>query len=562
MLHRRLVITRENDGDFILAVNGNTLTIGNDAEHPATVQPLRVVRIHCEVEAEGDGVTVQSDDPDQPVAAHAVCPGEVLHSGGCRIHFEGGTAPAAAAPPVAVSPPAPALGKRLFVIDGGNQGQAFPLPSSGTVIVGRERKHADIALHDLYVARVHCRLEIEADEVVVIDENAQGTLGTFINGKKISRRQMGLGDILRVGNSHLRLQAGIPGETFRRGGPEQQDNEEEVIEVHKVASTAADDEDADGEQAQEEAEPLPAGASEGARQLHTWRGKELQLSGQAFGHYKVGPLLGRGRGGQVFRAEDAKTGQALALKVLAPQFPQNEEELQRFTRVVKGLLALRHPNLVTLLGAGKTGIHTWIAREYVDGDSVARLLCRLGAGRRPDIRRACRIAVHVGRALDFARKNRLRHGQVTPANILVRHKDHSAKLADLMMGTALMGSHLWRATQEIRPTAELAYLSPEQSDPGAFVDELSDLYGLGAVLFALLTGRPPFVADAAAAILEQVRGPARAVRPSTLNPAIPAPLEQVVLKLLAKRQEDRYQTPAELLADLEPIAAKQGVEIE
>ena len=187
---------------------------------------------------------------------------------------------------------------------------------------------------------------------------------------------------------------------------------------------------------------------------------------------------------------------------------------------------------------------------------MARLLRR-----RPDVRRACRVGVHVGRALDFARKNRFRHGQVTPANILVQGKDHVAKLADLMLGTALVGSHLWRTAHENRPTAELAYLSPEQSDPGAYVDELSDLYGLGAVLFALLTGRPPYVADTAAEVLEQVHGPARVVRPTSINPAIPAALEQVVVKLLTKHQEDRYQTPAELLADLEPIAEKQGVEV-
>ncbi len=105
MVTRRLVITRENDGDFFLLVNGDTLTIGSDPEHPATVQRLRVVRIWCELEAEGDEVTVQSDDPDQPVAAHAVRPDESLDTGGCRIRFEGG-----ALPVQDPSPPSPAKG--------------------------------------------------------------------------------------------------------------------------------------------------------------------------------------------------------------------------------------------------------------------------------------------------------------------------------------------------------------------------------------------------------------------------------------------------------------------
>jgi hypothetical protein len=447
---------------------------------------------------------------------------------------------------------------RLFVIDGGNQGQWFPLPESGTVTIGRERKHADIALHDLYVARVHCRLEIDGDTIVVIDEGTAGAMGTMINGKKVTRQEMGLGDILRVGNSHLRLQAGVPGDRYGQEDDEEEDDEG-TIGVRKDTAASEDEEEAEEEEALDEPEPLPANASEPAQQLHAWRVKAPGLSGQSFGHYRLGPALGRGRGGVVFRADDVKTSQVLALKVLSPLFPRNDEELQRFARVVKGL-TMRHANLVTVYGAGKTGTSTWMAREYVEGDSVTRLLRQM-SGKRPDLRQACRVAVHVGRALDFARKNHLRHGQVTPANILVQRKDRTAKLADLMLGTALVGSHLWRAAQEIRPTAELAYLSPEQADPGAYVDELSDLYGLGAVVYALLTGRPPYVADSAEEILEQVRGPVPVARPSSFNAAIPAALEQVVMKILAKRQEDRYQTPAELLADLEPIAEKQGVEV-
>ena len=322
MVHRRLVITRDADGDFFLLVNGDTLTVGTDPEHPATVQSLRVVRIQCEVEADGDDVTIQSDDPARPVAVHPVRPGELVQTGGCRIRFEGGPVPA----PEHAQPspgreaqggvaPAPSGSKRLFVIDGGNQGQAFPLPASGTVTVGRERKHADIALHDLYVARVHCRLEIDGDNVVVIDENAQGTLGTFVNGRKVSRQALGLGDILRVGNSHLRLQAGVPGEVFGQPRPDDDEDEEETISVHKAATAAGDENGAaDGVEADDEEEALPAGAREPARQLHAWRGKAAQLSGQAFGHYKLGAVLGRGRGGAVFRAEDARTGQPLALQ--------------------------------------------------------------------------------------------------------------------------------------------------------------------------------------------------------------------------------------------------------
>jgi serine/threonine-protein kinase len=129
-----------------------------------------------------------------------------------------------------------------------------------------------------------------------------------------------------------------------------------------------------------------------------------------------------------------------------------------------------------------------------------------------------------------------------------------------MLGEFLQGSLLGKAVLEHRPLSELGYLAPEQADLGAFVDELSDIYGLGAVVFALLTGRAPFVGDTAEEILEQLRGQARVPRPSTINANVNPKLEKVVMKMLARRQEERYATPAELLAELGPIAAELGVE--
>src|SRR5262249_37239577 len=157
--------------------------------------------------------------------------------------------------------------------------------------------------------------------------------------------------------------------------------EEEEAEYEEVTDGGGD----------EGAEPLPANASEPVRLLHVWREKLAQLSGQTFGHYKLGPVLGRGRCGVVFQAEDAKTGQTVALKVFSPQFPQGNQELQRFAGVMKGILPLRHPNLVALYGAGKTGTYTWIAREYVEGESLTQVIRRSAEKGRFLEARACRV---------------------------------------------------------------------------------------------------------------------------------------------------------------------------
>jgi serine/threonine-protein kinase len=574
MAKRRLVINSDDSSQFVLLIEGDMVTIGGPRVNAASVlQPLRVVHVHCVLEVEGDEITLRNDEPEGPGTPEAIRPGEVLRAGSSQLCLQGDAGPAvsldddAGLLPVESEPQEDAAAaaaqavqqakreKRLLVVDGADQGQSFMLPDSGTITLGKDRKYADIILHDLYVAKAHCRLKILADKIEVVDDDAHGTQ---VNGKNVRRQEIIPGDILRIGNSHLKLEMTEPGEKFEKPA-KPAPAEEEPIELTVEEEPAYEEvEEAEDE---DEADALPAGASESARLLHLWRGKLAQLSGQAFGHYKLGQVLGRGRCGVVFQAEDAKTGQALALKVFSPQFPQGNQELQRFAGVMKGLLPLRHPHLVALYGAGKTSTYTWIAREFVEGISVARMIRHLAEKGKFDDEGACRVAIHVARALEFAREHHLRHGQITPANILISASDKSVKLADLMLGAVLEGSQLAKAAAEHRPAADLGYLPPEQAEPGAFVDELSDIYGLGAVAYALLTGRPPFVGDSAAEVLKQIRGGARVPRPSSLNPAVPGPLEKVVMKMLARRQEDRYQTPAELLEDLEPIAADLEVAV-
>jgi hypothetical protein len=574
MATRRLVITGNDQGQFFLLIEGDTLTVGGSRLGPTTVlQRVRVAHIHCVLDVEGEQVTCRADEPGRPGTPRDVRPGEILEAGGSRLVLE-----AAAAPPVLddvgllpVDGPAPSLAplgpaaadqpdagpvlaKRLLVIDGADKGQILPLPESGSVTVGKDRKHADLVLHDLYVARIHCVLHVQGDKMEIADE---GDHGLQVNGQKVDRSKINVGDVFRIGNSHIRIETVVAGpEVAKVAGGSAEDVE--PIELVVEEEGAAEDYEVVSE---DDAEPGAEGLSEPARLLRVWRDKLGQLSGQTFGRYGLGALLGRGRCGVVFRADDQKTGQLVALKVFSPQFPQGEKELQRFAHVMKGLLPLRHQNLVTLLSAGKTGAYSWVAREYVEGESVAEVIERLAETQKFSEKRACRVAVGVARALDFARKHRLRHGQVTPSNILLRSSDKAVKLADLMLGSVLEGSQLWRAAQELRTPAELAYLSPEQAEDGAYVDELSDLYGLGAVVYALLTGRPPFIGDTAEEVLEQLRGTTKVARPSTLNENVPASLDKVVMKMLARRQENRYQTAAELLEEVEPIAEELGIEV-
>ena len=404
--------------------------------------------------------------------------------------------------------------KRLVVIDGADQGTFFSLADGKTVTIGNSSRHGDICLHDLHVRRDHCRLEVQGDRVLA---RAGESAEMLVNGQPIVEQELRPGDVLRLGNSYLRL-----------------------------------------EDAAAEAAAAPAKAAEPLPQLPAERLGEL--TDHVLAQYEVGPVLGRGHCGVVFRARDRKAGLTVALKVLYPEFPKDAGEMQQFVAALKSILALRHPNLVTLYNAGRTVPYCWLALEYVEAESLAQVLERTTTSGKNNWKYALRLGVHLGRALQFIHRQRLLHGNITPRNVLIRLSDKVGKLGDLMLSRALDGSRLQVATLEAKLLSELPYLAPEQADPNAFVDSLADIYGLGAVVYARLTGRPPFLGASPEETIAQIHE-APLVRPREHQPNTPPALDVAVVKMLARHQEERYQTATELVEDLERIAEREGVAV-
>jgi serine/threonine protein kinase len=404
--------------------------------------------------------------------------------------------------------------RRLVVIDGADQGQCFVLPEAGTVVVGN-RRNCDICLHDLYVARSHFEVEVAEEWVRVLALDTPN--GTLVNGVKVSACELHLGDVIRAGNSHLRL---------------------ELVDGSGPAAAAVAEEPPPAEEPWHlEALPLD---------------RMAELSGHPLGHYELGEVLGQGHCGVVFRATDLKKNLEVALKVLAPAFPADDGEMQRFIRTAKPLLPLRHPNLVPLHGAGKNGPYVWIDQELVDGESLTSVLEYLRTAEKIKWRRAWRVALGLARALEFLFRHHVVHGNITPANVLIQLEDGRPRLNDLILNAGLVGTRLQEATMEQKLLAELPYLSPEHVDLDSWIDEQSDQYSVGAIVYALLTGRPPFEAEAPEDTLEHIRT-ATPKNPKSLQPDIPDGLKTAVLRMLAKHPEDRYPNPAELLADLEQL---------
>jgi serine/threonine protein kinase len=409
------------------------------------------------------------------------------------------------------------MAKRLFVIAGPDKGKAFPLPEGETLLVGRS-KATETRLTDPHVSRVHCQIQMEADRVIVSDYESAG--GTFVNNRKINQQEIKPGDTIRIGETQLRYQ------------------DDDVAEASTMAPKTIT--------------PRPAASPAG----------DLgELSGKTISHFQVGPVIAKGHSGVVFKARDTKENRDVALKILWPEISKVDDEMQRFIRAIKTMLPLKHPNLVEIYGAGKTGQYCWTAMEFLDGESLTQVIQRIGVAGLLDWRNAVRVAIHVARALEYAEEHQIIHRNITPANILVCSSDKLTKLGDMMLAKALEGTLAETITRPGELVGDVSYMSPERTKGTlAEVDGRSDIYSLGATTYALLTGRPPFIGDSLTDTVRKIRQ-AEPEKPKKYQLAIPDQFEGVVLKMLAKRPEDRYQSAAELLKELERVAKFQGVKV-
>jgi eukaryotic-like serine/threonine-protein kinase len=278
----------------------------------------------------------------------------------------------------------------------------------------------------------------------------------------------------------------------------------------------------------------------------------MTLQGRVLGgRYALGALLGAGGMGQVYRARDRVLERTVAVKVLSAAATQDRELVARFGREARAAAALHHPNIVAVFDSGADGDLQYLVMEYVDGQSLAGLLRQEGV---LDPGRAAEVGRQVCQALAAAHAAGLVHRDITPGNVLVDPaglvKVADFGIAKLAAATTMTGDGMVLGTA--------AYLAPEQAQ-GRPVDGRSDLYALGCVLYALVTGAPPFVGDSPVAVAaRQLTEPP--TPPSDRNPRVSPALEAVVLTALAKDPADRYQTATAMAQDLDRVIADAGAD--
>ena len=262
------------------------------------------------------------------------------------------------------------------------------------------------------------------------------------------------------------------------------------------------------------------------------------------GRYEITELIGVGGMADVYKAVDVMENRTVAVKILKPEFSQNEEFLRRFRNESKAIAVLSHPNIVKIYDVGFSDEIQFIVMEYIDGITLKEFIEQQGVLRWKD---ALHFVTQILRALQHAHDKGIVHRDIKPQNIILL-PNGNIKVADF--GIARFSRS---ETRTLTDTAigSVHYISPEQAK-GEFTDEKADIYSVGVVLYEMLAGKVPFEAESAVSVaLMQLQNNAK--RLTEINPDIPLGLEQICIHAMQKDPKDRYQSATEMLLDVEEV---------
>ncbi|MBI4614870.1 MAG: protein kinase [Planctomycetes bacterium] len=445
---------------------------------------------------------------------------------------------------------------QLLISSGESAGKTFPLEEGKALFLGRDPDCIG-PLADSKISRRHCRIVLSGGNVIAEDLGSRN--GTFVNEERVGRAVLGPGDVLRVGRTQLLVrwpcEEGAPTST--------------VYEAPDTRPAAC-------EGCGKAMERGIAGAP-GARRVEGLAVcpecvTASPLLGQRISNFLVLWRVAEGGASVLYRAIHTMTEVELALKVFREDLAATPKAVSRFLREARIAARLSHPNIVRFYDAGQAGPVLYIAMEFVRGKDLAELVQKGPL----DPMLVRRVAADILRALIYTDGLGIVHRDIKPGNILVPQEaidrslygrssaetaadptDHgaggsgavAAKLADFNISKALRasGADTSTVTEAGSIVGTMMYMAPEQITDVPNSDIRADLYSLGASIYEAATGKRPFAHSVRSELARQIlKTPP--IPPSKLCPLVSPALEAVILKAMAKKPEDRFQTPGDMLA--------------
>lgn len=400
---------------------------------------------------------------------------------------------------------------------GADTGKSFELPPDQALIVGRGT-NSQTRLRDPEISRVHFSVEYNNGRILVTDLGS--STGTYVNGLRIRETtEIDTGDEINVGGSKIFVSL-----------------------VGRI-----------------ESDTMEPSRNSILYELNS-------LIGSWMGPYFLKRILGVGKTGLVFEAFDEARGRAAAVKVFSQRYTSDNERRKSFVQGAKAFCKIQHPHLIRLFQAGRNSdSYFYSAMELVEGESLDSLISRTGIEGMLDWKEVWKCAYQISYALQTTFENNVLHRNLIPRNIIRRFKDENYMLGDFALATPIdPGLKNWRGKEYI---SDLYYLPPERLQNtreqfgddieklnfGGTMDIRSDIFGLGATCYAMLTGKPPADGADVLDIITSIRRETPPL-PTQSHMSVNDQFQSVVMRMIAKNPNDRFQNPQQLLKELSRIA--------